>query len=246
MRKRAKSKKWEVKNSSLGRMTNQKATYDKCREYACTDITSKLTHIKKSNVPCIVEIPANSEFHFIGRVNTKQGKVTKKTYYETFEKRNFVGFSTISNRNISRYKGEVFFVYDIYPDDIVHIFPADSDTKTDAENEQDLTYLPSLWLDLQDLESITNQLKVYNQITCKTKRNGEIIKPIAILAIEKIDDNIQKLANEFETSIIVIHPDEDAITYTGDLLYDKEQFNLVSRKIELIYGIDIKSILHMD
>ena len=246
MRKRAKSTKWEAQNSSLAKISKQETTYEQCRKYACEDIVSKLTHIEKQEVPFIVEIPENEEFHFIGRVNTTQGGNISKIYYKTFEDRNFVGFSTINKDNISHYRGEIFFVYNIFPEDIVHIFPVDSDTKKHAKDEQDLTYLPSLWLNLQELEDITNKLKVYNQITCKTKRNGKIIKPFAVIAFDKMDENIQRTAKEFGIGIIIIHPDKEAINYTGDLLYDEVQFDTVSRKIEQIYGIDIKSILYMD
>ena len=178
--KQFKSKEWQTKHSSLAEISEGEVTYEQCRKYACEDIAKKLTYPIQENKFFIIEIPEGTEFHFIGRVDTSQGGNKTNSYYKTFEDRDFVAFSTINNQNISHYRGKIFFAYNILPEDIVHIFPIDSDTKKQAKSEEELTWLPSLWLTLQDLEELTKQLKVYNQITCKTKRNGQILKPFAI------------------------------------------------------------------
>lgn len=245
MRKRARTRDWERRNSSLAKM-NKKATYEQCRGFACNDIAGKVTKFSKHTLPFIYEIPEGTEFHFIGRVNTNKGINNRKDYEESFHLREYVAFSTINNANISRYKGKAFLVYDIEPEDIVHIFPCDSDTKKFAKNENDLTYLPSLWVTLEELEKVTQQLEVYNQITCKTKRKGKILWPFAIIAIEKVDYYIRKIAREFGISIIIVHPNNGAINYGEDLLYDSEMLELVSSKLQKKYGLNIKNILYMD
>jgi hypothetical protein len=193
-----------------------------------------------------MEIPEGKEFHFIGRVDTSLRGNYPDSYYETFQRRNFVSFSTINKRNISHYKGGVFFVYNILPNDIVHIFPLDSDTKKMATIEDELSAVPSLWLTLEELEYLTEKMKVYNQVTCKTRREGHIIKPFAVIAFDSIDEKIQTIANKFDIGCIVVHPNKDAINYDKDLLYDCTWLNSISYVMEKNYGLDVKCLAYLD
>ena len=241
-----KIKEWEIQHSSLAKKMNYfGVTYEQCRKYACEDISNRtISQVNGKNF--ILEIPEGEEFHFIGRVNTSFNGNHPNSYYETLQQREFVSFSTINNRNISRYKGRVFFVYNILPEDIVHIFPMDSDTKKMATTEEELTPVPSLWLTLNELEYLTEKMKVYNQVTCKTKRNGHIIKPYAVIAFDEINDEIKKIANEFQIGCIIVHPDKNAINYTRDLLYDCTWLNSISYVIEEQYGLDVEFLLYLD
>ena len=133
---------------------------------------------------------------------------------------------------------KVFFVYNILPEDIAHIFPLDCDSITDADSEENLTPLPSLWLTMQDLNDVTNRLEVYNQITCKTKRNGQILKPFAVIAFDELDEHTKKIAKNFGIGCIIVHPDKDAINYDKNLLQDYFQLKFVSRKMNEMFGID--------
>ena len=240
------SKEWQVVHSSLAKIKGSDITYEECRKYACEDI-AKNTKLKfKEEKDFIIEIPKGTSFHFIGRVDTSTNLYDVDDYYQVFEKRKFISFSTINNKNISHYKGRAFLLYNIQPEDIVHVFPCDSNTRTDTGvmNEKDLTLLPSLWLNLNDLEELTNKLKVYNQVTCKTKRNKKILKPIAVVAFDKIDEGIKIIAKKFDIGIVLVHPDEDAINYDNDLiLYDEKKLNEVSYIIEEIYNIPVRKIL---
>jgi len=141
-----------------------------------------------------------------------------------------VDFSSINKKNVSYYKGDVFFVYNILPEDIIYIFPMDSDTERGAIKEDELTYLPSLWLTLSEPESLTYELGTYNQITCKTSRNGKILTPFAIVVYEEVNEWIPKLAMQFRVNIIVLHIDEGAIRYNKDLLYDCTKLNGIAKK----------------
>ena len=234
-----KSQEWEIQHSSLAKISEHKVTYEQCRRYACEDIVRNLTHLP-DDFPFILEIPENEEFHFIGRVDTTCWADNNPTsYYKTFENRDFVAFSTINRKNISRYRGrKVFFVYNILPEDIAHIFPLDCDSITDADSEEKLTPLPSLWLTLQDLNDVTTQLEVYDQITCKTKRNGQILKPFAVIGFDELDEYIKKVAKDFGIGCIVVHPDKQAINYDKNLLQDYFQLKYVSKKMNEIFGID--------
>lgn len=122
----------------------------------------------------------------------------------------------------------------------MHIFPVDSNTEKYAKNERELTVFPSLWITLKELEKITEELKVYNQVTCKTKREGQIIKPFAVIAFNEIDEQIQNIAKKFGVGIVIVHPNEDAINYDKDLLYEHSKLNRVSSKMKELYGIDVK------
>ena len=238
-----KSKEWEVKKSSLSRNSDREVTYEECRKYACNHIVSNLTSIScaKSQV---IEIPRGSEFHFLGRVDTNIYINVPDIYYKSFKSRNFAAFSVINNKNISRYKGGIFFVYDILPEEIVHIFPTDSSTIKDAKSEEELTLIPSLWLNLEDLEALTLKLGVYNQITCKTKRNGEIIKPRAVLAFGEQADEAIQIAKDFGLICIKVYPDEDAIEYTQDLLYDYMVYR-VADKMQELYDLNMRELLFL-
>lgn len=246
MRTRVRDKEWEIKQSSLFRIKQGNVTYEECRRYASEDIVNNLTRI--FNIEShVIELPYGTDFHFLGRVYTGVGSVNVERYYEQFSAREFVGFSSINKKNVSHYKGDAFFVYDILPEDIVHIFPIDSDTERGAINEDELTYMPSLWLTLNELESLTYDLKAYNQITCRTKRNGEILKPYAIIAFEEVDDYLLKLAIKFNLNIIIIHKDEDAINYNKDLLCDVTYLNRVVDKMVRMYGLyEVGSLAYFD
>lgn len=239
-----KSEEWQIKHSSLAKRWHGNFTYKQCRDYSCTSICSDLTHINPNK--CIIEIPKGEEFHFIGRVDTEWCKHDPFTYYMAFKRRTFISFSTVCNKNISHYKNALFFVYDIYPEDIVHVFPMDSNTKVFAEGEEILTYFPSLWLTLKDLEDLTAKLGVYNQVTCRTKRKGKILKPIAVLAFGTITDEIMHVAKLFKVGIILVHPDDNAINYKEDLIAcDYDTLQSVSNILYQEEGISVKEILSL-
>ena len=242
--KSMKTKEWERDNSSLARQNNY-ANYSRCRKYACYDIASK-THIDINTSVPIFEIPKGKEWHLIGRVDTTTSGANPKDYFNDFKKRKYISFSTINNKNISRYKGGVFFIYNILPQDIAHIFPMDSDTDRSADSEENLTGLPSLWLTLQDLEKLTNHLKGYNQVTCKTHRDGEIIKPVAIAAFDKISEEVNQIAEDFGLPICLCYPEINAIKYYGDMLYDFGQLRSNSEKLKKIYKIDVNCMAYLD
>lgn len=239
---RLNTKEWEVQNSTLAKISKTPVTYEICRKYACEDISSKLTRFPK-NSPFIIEIPEGTEFHFVGRVDTGISGDSPEAYYGTFERRDYISFSLINNKNVSHYKGETFFLYDILPEDIAHIFPMDSDTNMFAKEEDDLTWFPSLWLDTENLDKLTYELGVYNQITCRTKRNGKILKPFGIASFYELDTYIMKLAGIFGIKCVVIYPDNDAIDYREDVIFNESHLKYITAKMDELYGIPVQKIL---
>ena len=132
----------ELRNSSLFteyisalKKESKTLTYEECKEYACKDISQRTWH-SFNNTEKVIEIPKGKEFHFLGRVDTDFfEEYCPEVYYYMFKRRKYVAFSTINNRNVSHFHGKPFLVYNMLPKEIVHIFPADSDTEQYAENE---------------------------------------------------------------------------------------------------------------
>lgn len=235
---------WETSHSSFIRL-NSNATYEQCRAYACESISNGLTKISIQKGE-VIEIPYGMPFHFIGRVDTSRSRNTPNGYYRSFANRSFISSSTICNQNVSHYRGNIFFCYNIYPKDIVHIFPMDSFTRIDAILEEKLTILPSLWLSLFDLDMLSIEMECYSQITVKTKRKGQIITPFAVVAFDETNDEIQDIANRFEIGTIIVHPDEHAINYTEDLLYDIDKLQSISKITKKKYDFTVTELYFAD
>ena len=245
--KKIKSKEWEIIHSSLALTSNNKVTYEDCRNYASTNI-AKLTYIDE-NLPFISEIPKGTIYNFLVRVDTCKTSYNKEEYYKAFKNRDYISFSTYSNKNKSHYNCQgrkVLLAYNVKPDTIVHIFPTDSDIDVNAKTEESLTNLPSLWLTLDKLNKITMGLNTYNQVTCKTKQNGDILKPIAIIVEDKVDDYILSIAKDFNIKCIIVHPDDDAIDNSTDLYSNYNQLAEISKKLNKLYGFETLEHYHIN
>ena len=88
------------------------------------------------------------------------------------------------------------------------------------------------------MEIVKKDLGVYDQIICRTKRDGEIIKPITVLALEIITDQEKRMSYNFEVLIAICHPEENAHNYCRDMLWDESKLEEVSRKMKERYGLD--------
>ena len=246
-KQKLKSFEWEISRSSLAKL-KRNPTYEECKKYSCEDIISSLIY-EGENLPFITEIPKGKPFNFLIRVGTDitNNPNDPGAYYKQFEDRKFISFSTIFNKNVSFYGlgGNILFAYRINPNIIAHIFPIDCDSDPYANDETQITELPSLWLTLKELNAITHNLQTYNQITCSTKdEKGEIIKPYRIIVIDKISRDIENIAKQFGIGCTIIHPNKNAICEKFDpfLVLNKEDakkavilFNTLKKK----YGIDV-------
>lgn len=232
--------KWIIENSSFN---NSETTIEECRKMSFENIGNNLT---KLNLPkekyWELYLPQGTEFYLIGRVDTGQiGEmfIRKKLYYKEFAQRKFMGFTEVWNKNVSHYKGNIFFLYDILPEDIVHVFPCDSDTQKYAMKVEEVSQLPSMYLTLNELERLSYEMETYCQITCRTKRNGNIIKPYAIMSVGVPTAKERQTAKAFEIGIVIVNPDDDAIKYVGDLL-SEIKLNNVSNYFEEKWGFDLE------
>lgn len=231
-----KQESWLIQHSSLvkrclaTRVQLEKfPTFDECWKYACDCISNGTRLQRVPRVGEVVEVNGEQSFHFMVRVDTTVQiivdgtTITPKVYYKTFESREFVSFSTIWQDNVSHYMGSPLFVYNINPEDIVHIFPMDSSTFMYAKYSKDLTNAPPLLLDLKDIDNLSTEMGCYPQITCRTKRNGKIIKPVAIAVLNNITSEDVKIAESFGLGIFRIITSNKAIRYSGDVLCDPLQ-----------------------
>ncbi len=231
-------KEWERQHSTLFQADNT-ANLSQCRMYSRKSIVNGLTKISIEKGE-VVEITDN--FHLLGRVNTVVISDAPEYYFKAFQERDFISFSTICNTNVSRFKGKPFFLYDLIPNDIVHVFPMDANTNIYAMNVNHLTILPSLWITLEELERITYQFRAYNQVTARTKRQSTIIYPYAVAAFGEVDEKIQKIASAFELGIVLLHPDKNAVNYDGDMLYDWATISKASSFMEKQYGFSVDDL----
>ena len=231
-----KQESWLIQHSSLvkrclatGVQLEKFPTFDECWKYACDSISNRTRLQRVPRVGEVAEVNEEQSFHFMVRVDTTVQiivdgtTITPKVYYKTFESREFVSFSTIWNDNVSHYMGSPLFVYNIYPEDLVHIFPMDSSTFMYAKNVKSLTNAPNLLLDLKDIDNLSTEMGCYPQITCRTKRNGRIIKPVAIAVLNNITSEDAKIVESFGLGIFRIITSHKAIRYDKDVLCDPLQ-----------------------
>lgn len=231
--------KWEVRNSSF---YGEGVTYKEVRKRSTESIVNRITPIQVKPGEKFY-IPRGEELHLMGRVPTSVRPDDPKSYKAAFTDRTFASFTLVNKKNLSHYPGSFFFLHNIVADDIVHVFPTDSDTNSTAKTEERLTSFPSLWLSGEDLEKYSLELGVYCQVTAKTKRaNGKINWPYALLTFSEPTKEEERIAEAFKVGIIVAPPAEKGtIAYTKDLLYDWDKLAAVSEKLKERYGISIYS-----
>ena len=241
-KKKMRSKEWEISRSSLSKV-KKSPTYNECREYACKDIC---LHTQIEEQGFISELPRGTKFSFLVRVGTNLSNPNDpSTYFGQFENRNFISFSTIYNKNVSYYGlgGNILFAYNMSPELIAHIFPMDCDSDPNAINEEDITEFPSLWLTLHELNESTLKLKTYNQITCRTKCNGKIIKPVRIIAIDSITPEVETIAKAFGIGCTIVHPNKNAICEKCDpfipfIAENKRKREAIFKNLKKMYSLE--------
>ena len=99
-KKKLKSIDWEISRSSLSKSIKS-PSYEQCRTYACNDIIKNLTYLN-TDLPFITELPRGSKFCFLVRVGTDMADPNSPVrYYNQFAERNYISFSTITNKNVN-------------------------------------------------------------------------------------------------------------------------------------------------
>ncbi|MFQ6752300.1 MAG: hypothetical protein ACLRFL_01880 [Clostridia bacterium] len=234
------NKEWERQASSLYKI-DPYATLEECKNFSRENISKYLTKIDKNT--SFIELDLNSTFCFLGRVDTNLNNPYNPThYYEICAHRTFMSFSTLTEKNISHYKNSdrnYMFIYDLPAEAIVHVYPCDADTSSYTSNEDELTKLPSLWITLDELNEITLESRVYNQVTCRTKDDqGNIYRPVGLLIFDEITDEALAVADRFGIPPVLVHPKKTAVNYSGDIMYDELAMYGVSSTLKKRFGID--------
>ncbi len=234
------NKDWERQVSSLYRI-DPTATLEECKNFSRENISKYTTKIDKNAT--FIEYDPNSSFCFLGRVDTNlENPYDPINYYRVCDNRTFMSFSVLTEKNISHYKNSdknYMFIYDMPAEAIVHVYPCDADTSSYTSNEEELTKLPSIWITLDELNEITLDAKVYNQITCRTKdSHGNLIKPVGLLVFGEITQEAQAVADRFGIPPVLIHPKKNAVNYSGDIMYDEFAMYGVSSTLRKAFGID--------
>lgn len=120
-----------------------------------------------------------------------------------------ISTSVINQGHISTYIGtqaELMYIFsDLEPKDIMHISPDDAAHDPEASDIKEL-FESGRPMDIYDLMLKTGSAKFdYNEIAINRKRNGEKIKPTAILCYNEINDDAIRHAEFFQIPIIVVH-----------------------------------------
>lgn len=194
------------------------------KKFSCDDIACNLTHLPE-NLSENIELGEGEKFRFLARVDTSlDGNYDIDAMAKQALSRKFLSYSIVSEKNISRYKTshDFMLVYDVPADAIVHVFPSDADTNVLATNENEVSAQPSFWITMDELLELTDQIKMYNQVTCRTEVQGKPVLPKAILVFDKISQDAEETSKRLGLPIVVSHPQKDAICYVGDSCFVNE------------------------
>ena len=187
--------------------------YVVCRDYACSSIVNSLMSFHDLKGGQIYHLDCNKDsFYVLARVRTNW---ESKTMEETAEARRYVGFTMLTEKNLSHFPGRVLYGYQkgIDPSMIAHIYPYDSDTDGYETDPLKLTKHPEMLLDAKDLASEALRLKAYCQVTIETKvakrrdgvDKGAVLLPDVVVAIDKISSDDKLAAKERGLPIVLIH-----------------------------------------
>ncbi len=203
---------------AISSYADEYSTVEEMKKRAIDEFLGSLTHIDFVGRN---RMHLRNGYKLLARVNTTPtGKCTKQELIKQCEDRDYISFSTETEKNTARYKTRDSFmlVYgDIPPEAIVHMCPIDSDSDTKAKNEMILTGYPSFWYSPDEFDSLKNRIGYYDQITCKTKVNGTYVLPTAILSFKSIQPDAIAASKSLGVPIIVAYPQKGAIDYVGDI-----------------------------
>jgi len=188
--------------------------YQDCRNYATEDIVNSLYPL--NTLKDKITYLENMKFNILARVSTFFDCSTLK---ETFEQRNFCGFSILSENNFSHFGDSVLYGYytGVSPSMITHIYPMDSLSTSWARYAKDLSKRSNLLLDMEDLNRATFDLKTYNQLCIRTKtKQGKILYPDCVVCIDDVDESSKQKAEELDMKILVLKKNSTTIEFNED------------------------------
>ena len=199
-------------------------TYAACRDYACNSLIESLTTFDDAKNDQVKELDCNKDsFFLLARVRTNW---ESQTVEETAEERKYMGFTILTEKNLSHFPGRVLYGYRSGVDKsmIAHIYPCDSNTDGYETDPLKLTNLPEILLDIEDLCKEALRLKAYSQVTIETKttkqqkgiKKGTTLTPDAVIAIDEISPDDKLAAKERRLPIVLIHKGRQTIMRVFD------------------------------
>ena len=199
--------------------------YIACREYACSSIVNHLTKFDNLKAGEIYHLFCNTnKFYILARVRTNW---EKPSIEETAEKRRFLSFSILTEKNVSHYPGLVLYGFHngVKPSMIGYIFPRDADTIADAKNRLELSDEPEILLDIEDLCRAAWEKRTYCQVSIESKTieyiNGvppktKALQPEVVIAIDEPTKNDIFAARQRKLPILVLHRRKNTIMNVCD------------------------------
>lgn len=207
------------------------------KEISTNDIVNNLTNIQQLNDNNVVFCQADHFAFLIRTIKTDWRRYTIEEACSGISDLPYISCSIINQNNISHFENgsAIILAYDIVPEHIAHIFPADSFSyKIMFENDKAVSKLPSQWLPYKDFTKLNNSLKTYNEVICKTNLTNQPFKPNAIICINKLNRISIQLAKVFNLKLILIKPCKETINNSGDVTGDFLFVEKLSKKLDEI------------
>ena len=218
------AKKHELPNLAEATRKELEMTYVACRDYACNSLVDSLITFDDTKNGQVKELNCDKDhFFLLARVRTNW---ENRTIEETAEARRYIGFTILTEKNLSHFPGRVLYGYRSGVDAsmIAHIYPCDSNTDCYETDPLKLTDTPEILLDAKDLCKEALQLKAYSQVTIETKatkqqkgiKKGTALTPDAVIAIDEISPDDKLAAKERRLPIVLIHKGQQTVMRVFD------------------------------
>lgn len=232
---------WQIHGSSyytkkIGKIHITQATssrmlakmYLRCRDYACSSIVNSLMSFDELQPGRVYHIDCDNckPFHILARVRTN---VEDPTIEATAERRKFLSFSILTEKNLSHFPGRVLYGYrtGVEPSMIGYIYEHDGDTQEQVETRWELAEIPKELLDCSDLCARALKRKTYCQVSVESKYKkpdgaSEPLRPDAVLAINKITADDRRAATMRNLPILILQQGRNTVATIEDFFFIPE------------------------
>lgn len=189
--------------------------YRAARAYACSSIINSLYPLGGLTSDITTLDCATDHFYLLARVRTNW---EAPTIEQTADLRTFLGFSLLSERNLSHFPGRVLYGYytDVTPDMIAHICPYDADTISYMHNRFEVSAQPEQLLDAEDLLLSACEHHTYSQLTIRSKNGSRVLRPDCIIAIDEISSDDRLAREKYQLPILLIHRSPNTLYHVKD------------------------------
>lgn len=199
--------------------------YSTCRSYACKSIVDNLRDFTELKAGKTYHIYCDREqFYILARVRTNW---ENETIEETAERRKYLSFTILTEKNLSHFPGRVLYGYynGVKPSMIGYIYSEDGNTQAYAKNRLDLAEMPEELYDIKDLCEAARKKETYCQVSIESKTKQYVgpriitstLLPTVVISIEKASNDDIIAARQRRVPHIILHPSPETITKVHDL-----------------------------